>query len=60
MSDWDRFNDQFRETPWERAERQKAARLAKPCRALGHSRTPKGGFIICERCGITLEKVDRP
>lgn len=33
MSDWKRFNDQFRETEWERNARLRRARLANPASA---------------------------
>lgn len=29
MSDWERFNDQFRETEWERQERWRATRAKR-------------------------------
>ncbi len=65
MSDWDRFNDQFREDEDERNDRLHAARIkraaaariaARPC-GLEASNTRDGD---CEKCGGKWTDMQRP
>lgn len=55
MSDWHRFNEQFRETPWERQERWRRARQRKgnACAGGVELTYTAQGTLPCPECGAT-------
>ena len=61
MMDWRRFNDQFRETEYERNDRLRRARLKKQC-AAGHlwSHRNDGKVSLCSRCGEVRDNEPAP
>lgn len=58
MSDWHRYNDQFRETPWERQERQRRARQRKgnACAGGVELTYTAQGTLPCPECGATSKE----
>lgn len=58
MNEWSRFNDQFRETDWERQERWAATRAKR--KAEGKCWQCANLIEACDCPNITHPKLERP